>query len=109
MNELEQIKLQEKALKEKKKKVIAKEYEKLGRSFYKKSHAKSFDSANNMLNHIPMFSKSEPSVDRQISDRDFAELQRLANDLKFQEQGQYWRTNEIKEVTTFLAKFRTEK
>jgi len=104
MNELEKITEQEKKLKEKKKKALAKEYEKLGRTFYKQSKAKTFEGATNMLNHVPMFGKSEQSVGEQ----DLAELRHFANELKWQEQGQYWRTDNIKGLTNFLAKFRTE-
>lgn len=104
MNELEKIAEQEKRLKEKKKKALSKEYEKLGRAFYKQSKAKTFEGANNMLNHVPMFEKNEQSVGEQ----DLDDLQRFANGLKWQESGQYWRTDNIKDLTNFLAKFRTE-
>lgn len=106
MNELERIAQQEKTLKEKKKKVLAKEYEKLGRKFYKKSKAKSFETATNMLEQIPMFN-SKQLAEVPISAQDLSELQKFANELTWNEQGHYWRTNEIKNLTLFLAKFRT--
>lgn len=108
MNELERIEQQEKALKEKKKKALAKEYEKLGRKFYKKSKVKSFESANNMLENIPLFSKSEQSAKMPISERDFVTLQEFADKLTWNEQGGYWRTADIKNLTEFLATFRQE-
>lgn len=107
MTELERIKQQEKALKEKKKKALAKEYEKLGRKFYKKSKVKSFENAVNMLENIPMFSKREQS-DSSISEQDLATLKQFADELNWNEQGGYWRTDNIKNLTKFLATFRTE-
>ena len=50
MDELERIAELEKKLKARKRKALAKEYEKLGREFYKKSHAKSISMAEDMLN-----------------------------------------------------------
>jgi len=109
LNELDRIAQQEKILKEKKKKVLAKEYEKLGKKFYKKSKAKSFATANNMLEHIPMFEKSAHAEKTSINEQNLAQLQWFANRLTWNEQGNYWRTNDIKNLTLFLANFRTEK
>lgn len=50
MDELERIAELEKKLKARKRKALAKEYEKLGREFYKKLHAKSISMAEDMLN-----------------------------------------------------------
>lgn len=124
MNDLEKIAEQEKKLKEKKKKALAKEYEKLGRKFYKKSKFKSFDDAlktlENQLTAEELFEDYDggsfsseviyPSnqTDQWISEQDLATLQHFANELKWQESGQYWRTDDIKGLTNFIAKFRTE-
>ncbi|MEQ6219733.1 hypothetical protein ABMB44_14125 [Levilactobacillus brevis] len=43
MTELERIEALEKQLKTRKRKALAKEYERLGRKFYKQSHAKKYD------------------------------------------------------------------
>lgn len=108
MNELERIEQQEKALKEKKKKALSKEYEKLGRKFYKKSKVKSFENAVNMLEDMPIFSKREQSDNCSISEQDLATLKQFADELNWNEQGGYWRTDNIKNLTKFLATFRTE-
>jgi len=104
---LPSFKEQEKILKEKKKKALAKEYEKLGRKFYKKSNAKSFATANNMLEHIPMFEKRKQADNTPISEQNLIHLQQFANNLTWNEQGNYCRTNDIKNLTLFLANFRT--
>jgi len=108
MSKLERIKQQEKALKEKKKKALAKEYEKLGRKFYKKSNVNSFESANNMIEHIPLFSKTKQPLDLPISEDDFSILQQFADELSWNETGKYWHTNDIKSLTNFVATFRTK-
>lgn len=104
MNELEKIKQQEKRLKEKKRAALAREYEKIGRAFMKKSKVKTFESAHNILEHTPIFS----SKVQNISDDDYQKLQAFADELLWQENGQYWRINDIKNMTNFLAKFRTK-
>ena len=105
MSELEKIKAKEKALKEKKKKVLAKEYEKLGKAFYKTSKAKSFPEATAKLQEGSSFSEQTVT---QISERDLAYLRQFADELTWNEQGQYWRTDNIKNLTQFLATFRSE-
>lgn len=106
MNELEKIAEQEKKLKEKKKQAYKKQYEKIGRAFYKQSKSKSFDEANALAKSFSLVEKSEPTTT--ISEQDFAELRRMADALNWQEHGQYWRTNDVKELTRFLATFRTK-
>lgn len=95
-----------KKLKERKKQAQKKQYEKIGRAFYKQSKSKSLDEANALAKSFSLVEKSEPTT---ISEQDFEELQRMANDLNWQESGQYWRTNNVKELTSFLSNFRTQK
>lgn len=55
MNELEKIEQLEKQLKARKREALKKGYEKLGRKFYKKTGAKNITTAENMLDHTPVF------------------------------------------------------
>lgn len=59
MNELEKIEQLEKQLKARKREALKKGYEKLGRKFYKKTGAKNITTAENMLDHTPVFEKRE--------------------------------------------------
>ncbi len=52
MSELSKIEDLEKKLRVRKQKALAKEYQKLGRLFYKKSNAKSFEQANKILHDL---------------------------------------------------------
>jgi len=62
MTELERIAKLEKKLKVRKRKALAKEYEKLGRKFYKQSHAQSMSTAEDMLTHMPLSSHQVPTL-----------------------------------------------
>jgi len=60
-----------------------------------------------MLEHIPMFEKRKQADNTPISEQDLIHLQQFANNLTWNEQGNYCRTNDIKNLTLFLANFRT--
>lgn len=62
MSELEKIEQLEKQLKERKRKALAKEYEKIGRAFYKQSYAKSITTAYKMLEQVPPDKHSKPTL-----------------------------------------------
>ena len=78
MTELERIEALEKQLKTRKRKALAKEYERLGRKFYKQSHAKNMTTAENMLEHIPMFQPKEPT----LAAEQFKQLQASAENMQ---------------------------
>lgn len=101
MNELEKLQIQEQKLREKKKQLLAKEYSRLGRAFYKKAKVKSFEEAQQAVtNYQPGTSK--------VTNEQVKKLTQFANNLTWNESGNYWYTNEVKELTQFLAQFREE-
>lgn len=102
MTELERIAELEKRLKERKRKALAKEYEKLGREFYKQSHAKSMSTAHKMLQHIPMFQNKEST----LTTDQYQQLQDIANAMSYN--GNFWKIENLKEVSQWLSQFRVE-
>lgn len=106
MDELEKAELIEQKLKEKAKqahaktkKIIAAKNEKLGRAFYKKIHAKDFTAATNFLNNMPADIHQSLLTPAQEN-----ELRTMANGLV--RTGEYWRVNDIKALTAWVAQFR---
>lgn len=109
MDELERIKQLKKKLKERERKVLTKEYEKLGREFYKKSQAKSMSASHEMLTNMPLLTK-EQFVNLQTQEKQLLNLQNqlknIANGMEWT--GNYWHTENLKEVTEWLSQFRKE-
>lgn len=99
---LERIEKLEKKLKARKRKILAKEYEKLGREFYKKSQAKSLSEAEKMLQHISVFQNKESD----LTANQYQQLQAIANGMKWT--GNYWQIDNLKEVSNCLSQFRKE-
>ena len=102
MTELERIAKLEKQLKVRKRKALAKEYEKLGRKFYKQSHAQSMSTAEDMLEHIPMFQHKEPT----LTSEQFKQLQAIAENMQWN--GNFWKIDNLSEVSEWLSQFRNE-
>ncbi|MEN2662966.1 hypothetical protein [Lacticaseibacillus paracasei] len=102
MTELERIEALEKQLKTRKRKALAKEYERLGRKFYKQSHAKNMTTAENMLEHIPMFQPKEPT----LTSEQFKQLQAIAENMQWN--GNFWKIDNLSEVSEWLSQFRNE-
>lgn len=102
MTELERIAKLEKQLKARKRKALAKEYEKLGRKFYKQSHAKNTTTAENMLDHVPMFQPKEPT----LTSEQFHQLQAIADSMQWN--GNFWKIDNLPEVSEWLSQFRKE-
>lgn len=102
MTELERIEALEKQLKTRKRKALAKEYERLGRKFYKQSHAKNMTTAENMLEHIPMFQNKEST----LTTDQYQQLQDIANAMSYN--GNFWKIENLKEVSQWLSQFRVE-
>lgn len=109
MDELERIKQLKKKLKERERKVLTKEYEKLGREFYKKSQAKSMSTAHEMITNMPLLTKKQ-LLNFQTQEKQFFNLQtqlkNIANGMEWN--GNYWHTENLKEVTEWLSQFRKE-
>lgn len=112
---LERIELLEKKLKAQKRKELAKEYEKLGRKFYKKAQAKSIDMADNMLTNMPLTSQTSTLTEERLTNLQTQEkqllnlksqLQVIANGLEWT--GNYWHAENLNEVTQWLSQFRKE-
>lgn len=112
---LERIELLEKKLKAQKRKELAKEYEKLGRKFYKKAQAKSIDMADNMLTNMPLTSQTSTLTEERLTNLKAQEeqlvnlksqLQVIANGLEWT--GNYWHAENLNEVTQWLSQFRKE-
>lgn len=104
---LERIAELEKKLKARKRKELAKEYEKLGRKFYKKSNAKSIDMAENMLTQTPTVTKKQLIIlkaqEEQLTNLK-AQLKTIANGMQWD--GNYWNINNLPEVSNWLSQFR---
>lgn len=103
-SELAKLNEQQKKLNQKKRKARAKEYERLGRAFYQKAHAKSFTTAHNILEHVPMFDQGEKTVG--LSTQQTQELVRIADQMHWN--GNFWQIEDLKDVSQWLAQFRTE-
>lgn len=105
MTELERIAKLEKKLKVRKRKALAKEYEKLGRKFYKKTGAKNITTAENMLDHTPVFEKRE-TASPTLTTEQFQQLQNIANAMTYNDN--FWKIEDLKDVSQWLSQFRTE-
>lgn len=112
---LERIAELEKKLKARKRKELAKEYEKLGRKFYKQSNAKSIDMAENMLTSMPLTSQTPTLTEEQLINLKAqeehlinlkAQLKTIANGMEWN--GNYWHIENLKDVTQWLSQFRKE-
>jgi len=110
---LERIELLEKKLKAQKRKELAKEYEKLGRKFYKKAQAKSIDMAENMLTTMPLRSQTPTLTEEQLINLKAqeeqlinlkAQLKTIADNMEWS--GKYWVINNLTEVSRWLSQFR---
>lgn len=101
MTELERIAKLEKQLKARKRKALAKEYEKLGRKFYKQSHAQSMSAAENILAHIPLSSHQVST----LTTEQFTQLQTIADSMQWN--GNFWKIDNLPEVSEWLSQFRT--
>lgn len=105
MTELERLEQLEKKLKVRKRKVLAKEYEKLGREFYKKSNAKSLSEAAEILTNMPL-SSNQNQFSTTLTEKQFSQLQAIADSMKWT--GNYWQIDNLKEVSQLLSQFRKE-
>ena len=127
---LERIANLEKKLKAQKRKELAKEYEKLGRKFYKKTGTKSIDMANEMIESMSEYEKLGRDFYKETQAKSMNEakdmltqLKNLQNqekrliNLKSQLQaiadsmvwsGKYWVIDNSIEVTQWLSQFRKE-
>lgn len=110
---LERIAELEKKLKARKRKELAKEYEKLGRKFYKKAQAKSIDMADNMLTNMPLTSQTPTLTEERLTNLKAqeeqlinlkAQLKTIANGMQWD--GNYWNINNLPEVSNWLSQFR---
>ena len=122
---LERIELLEKKLKAQKRKELAKEYEKLGRKFYKKTGAKSIDMAENMLGSMSEYEKLGREFCKQsnansmseafdmltnmplsstLTEEQFMQLKFIAGNMQWD--GNYWNINNLPEVGNWLSQFR---
>lgn len=102
---LERIEKLEKKLKARKRKILAKEYEKLGREFYKKLQAKSLSEAAEILTNMPL-SSNQNQVSTTLTEKQFSQLQAIADSMKWT--GNYWQIDNLKEVSQLLSQFRKE-
>lgn len=106
---LERIELLEKKLKAQKRKELAKEYEKLGRKFYKKAQAKSIDMAGEMLTDMSLLTKKQ-LINLQTQEKELINLQNqlkfIADSMKWD--SNYWKINNLPEVSNWLSQFRKE-
>ncbi|TNK94909.1 hypothetical protein DKP74_07125 [Fructilactobacillus sanfranciscensis] len=109
MDELERLEQLEKKIKVRKRKALTKKYEKLGRNFYKKTGVKSMSTAEDMLTNMPLLTK-EQFVNLQTQEKQLLNLQNqlknIANGMEWT--GNYWHTENLKEVTEWLSQFRKE-
>lgn len=105
MNELEKIEQLEKQLKARKREALKKGYEKLGRKFYKKTGAKNITTAENMLDHTSIFEKRE-TASPTLTTEQFQQLQNIANAMTYN--GNFWKIEDLKDVSQWLSQFRTE-
>lgn len=109
MNELERLEQLEKKIKARKRKALTKEYEKLGRNFYKKTGVKSMSTAEDMLTNMPLLTKKQ-LINFQAQEKQLTnlqnQLQTIANGLEWN--GNYWHAENLKEVTQWLSQFRKE-
>lgn len=105
MNELEKIEQLEKQLKARKREALKKGYEKLGRKFYKKTGAKNITTAENMLDHTPVFEKRE-TASPTLTTEQFQQLQNIAKNMQWN--GNFWKIDNLSEVSEWLSQFRNE-
>ena len=103
-SELEKLNEQQKKLNQKKRQARTKEYQKLGRAFYRKSQAKTFAGAHNMLEHIPMFNQTTENDN--LTDAQMQQLTDIADHMHWN--GNFWQIDDLKNVSQWLAQFRTE-
>lgn len=103
-SELEKLNELQKKLNERKRKARTKEYQKLGRAFYRKSQAKTFAGAHNMLEHVPMF--NQESKNNHLTDDQMQQLTDIADHMHWN--GNFWQIEDLKDVSQWLAQFRTE-
>jgi len=106
MTELEKIEQLEKQLKARKRKALAKEYEKLGRKFLKQSNAKNIEAANQMLDKNNL-NADVVSAEEYITKEQFLELMNIANDMQWN--GNFWKIGNLTDVSQWLSQFRTKK
>lgn len=103
--ELEKLNEQQRKLNQKKRQARTKEYQKLGRAFYRKSQAKTFAGAHNMLEHIPMFQQAAPKDNLTAEQRQ--QLTHIADHMNWN--GNFWQIEDLKDVSNWLAQFRTDR
>lgn len=103
-SELEKLNEQQKKLNQKKRQARTKEYQKLGREFYRKSQAKTFAGAHNMLEHIPMFNQAAKG--NNLTDTQMQQLTDIADHMHWN--GNFWQIEDLKDVSQWLAQFRTD-
>jgi len=106
MTELEKIEQLEKQLKARKRKALAKEYEKLGKRFLKQSNAKNIESANQILDKNNL-NTDVISTEEYITKEQFLELLNIANNMQWN--GNFWKIGNITDVSQWLSQFRTKK
>ena len=128
MNELDKIEKLEKQLKARKRKALAKEYEKLGREFYKQSNAKSMPKAHKMIGSMSEMSEYEKlgrefcrqsnansmseafemltkmPLSSTLTEEQFMQLKFIAGNMQWD--GNYWNINNLPEVGNWLSQFR---
>lgn len=104
MSELEKIEKLEKELKARKRKALAKEYEKLGKKFYKLSKAQNIDEANGILEST-VSHKKEPK-NNNLTDEQFEELKNIADSMQWN--GNFWQIKNLTNVSEWLSHFRSE-
>ena len=103
-SELEKLAELQRKLNERKRKALTKEYQTLGREFYRKSQAKAFAGAHQLLDHVPMFN---PSVKKDnLTDTQMQQLITIADSMHWN--GNFWQIEDLKNVSQWLAQFRTE-
>ena len=104
VSELEKLNEQQKKLNQKKRQARTKEYQKLGRAFYRKSQAKTFAGAHNILEHVPMFNPD--TKNDHLTNAQMQQLTDIANHMHWN--GNLWQIEDLKDVSQWLAQFRTD-
>lgn len=98
--EKEELKVQEAKIKAKRKQIKQKELISLAKLYCKKEGFKTPADALAFLES----SRGSHSVNDEI----LVSLRKFADQLVWQENGAYWRTNDVKGLTQFMARFRSE-
>lgn len=103
-SELEKLDELQRKLNERKRKARTKEYQRLGREFYRQSQAKTFAGAHQMLEHVHMFQQSAQKTT--LTDTQMQQLTTIADSMHWN--GNFWQLEDLKNVSQWLAQFRTD-